>query len=281
MAVTLDRSGVDQGPTLDVSRARVEPGTVALQRPTEEAPAPPRLLSIRPVSHEHPPPMSPLNMRPEAAAAHSPPRRPVSRSREPRPSRVRRLPHGHPRHAGRRPAPAPGRGPAPRPLGPFQDDSFLDFVNTAKTRPSPLPRGRQSPSPVAQFPGAFSPRGVKPKPPHETIEDEKEQIIIDLMQLQNQLGKQLPRFTMASDINEMRLQLRLVQVERDNAKGVEFYQESEPDADGPDGVAEPAIQSAERGPDGPQRAPRRQHAHLPGGVREHVQGSTAPPASTP
>lgn len=69
-----------------------------------------------------------------------------------------------------------------------------------------------------------APAPQQPKPPHKTIEDEKESIIIELMHLQSEFGKPIPEFTMASDICNMRLQLRKVKEEMEASEGIDFYQ---------------------------------------------------------
>lgn len=107
----------------------------------------------------------------------------------------------------------------------FQDTSFLDFVNPAKTKPV---EQRQA-TPVSDGgdwqPGPTVNRALEPRAPHTTIEDEKEAIIIELRELEQEYGKPIPKFNMNSDIASMRLELRIVRNHIATTEGCDFYRD--------------------------------------------------------
>ena len=143
---------------------------------------------------------------PEPTPAWSPPSPPASPIIRPQPPRQ----------------PTPPRDPTPVPLN---DTSFLNFANPAKCREQAPPRPAASPSPEPQdfFAGGRS-HQQQPRPPHATIEDEKESIIIELIRLQPDYSRPIPKFTMSSPVAEMRLQLRLVKEELEATEGIQFYE---------------------------------------------------------
>lgn len=195
MVVTLDTSGVDHGPTVSVGKEPLADVAVTLQQqprePASRSPTKSPSRSPSPKRNPTPPPSPPRRVTP--ARAPSPIRRP----------------------------PTP-RQPSPEP---FHDSSFMNFANPAKTKePTDRDRPAKSPSPPPQE--FFGPsRGQQqPRPPHATIEDEKEAIIIELFHLQPEYAKPIPRFTMSSGIADMRLQLRLVKEELEASEGIQFYE---------------------------------------------------------
>lgn len=101
----------------------------------------------------------------------------------------------------------------------------MNFANPAKTKePTDRDRPARSPSPPPQEFFGPSRSNQQPRPPHATIEDEKEAIIIELLHLQPEYAKTIPRFTMSSGIADMRLQLRLVKEELEASEGIQFYE---------------------------------------------------------
>lgn len=210
MVVTLDRSGEDQGPTVAIdSNNRPAQGVVGIARTRDnvaDEETVPRQLNVRAPS---PPPRSP-----------SPPVR--SPSPQPSPPSSPRVPT---------PSPPPPQPPRDRPAAfrrppvtDFQDTSFLDFVNPAKTKPV---EQRQA-TPVSDG-GDWQPpptnRALEPRAPHTTIEDEKEAIILELRELEPDYGKPIPKFNMNSDIASMRLELRIVRNHIATAEGCDFYRD--------------------------------------------------------
>lgn len=219
MVVTLDRSGEDQGPTVAIdSNNRPGQGVVGISRardePREADVSEPRLLDIR-----APPPRSPSPpVRSPSPSVHSspPPSPRVQTPSPPPPERAAPPPRDRPVEI---------RRPQPQPVTDFQDTSFLDFVNPAKTKPVEQQR-QATPSDGGDWrPVGQQNTATEPRPPHTSIEDEKEAIIIELEDLEQESGKPIPKFNMNSDIASMRLELRKVRNRISMAEGCDFYRD--------------------------------------------------------